>query len=110
MDKHDEQGKRNEIEELKKIGLIWQSSESLPTIYSNQVLISHTGPEFYLIFGEVSTPAILGDIAGTVPEKLSVKPLIKIAITPTMMIQMAQVISDNVNRFIEMANASLEKK
>ena len=102
--------KKIEGEEIKRINLIWQSAENLPTVYANQVLVSHSGPEFYLVFGEVTTPAILGDISNNLPDNLSVKPVIKIAITPEMIFQMADIIKTNVDRFLRRANDYMEKK
>ena len=96
-------------EETKEIALVWQSAENISTVYVNQVLISHTGPEFYLIFGEVVTPAINGNASGDLPNSMEVKPLVKIAVTPSMMILMAKVIGENVSRFENRINELVEK-
>lgn len=79
------------------IALRWAPNESLPTLYANQLFISHAGGEFYLVFGEVVPPAGLVD-ASSVPEYLEVKPVARLAISPTTMIRMAEVISQNVAR------------
>jgi hypothetical protein len=88
----------NESQEIK---LVWDSAEELQTNYVNQVIISHSGPEFYLVFGEVVTPAVTGKISPTPPENLRVKPIIKLAIPNRLMPQIAAVIADNVNKFLK---------
>jgi hypothetical protein len=96
---------------VEEIALVWRPSEDLPTMYANQMLISHSGPEFYLIFGEVITSAVSGDPFRETPvTELPVKPLVKIAITPTMMIEMANIISGNVEKFKETIKAAMEQR
>jgi hypothetical protein len=96
-----EEKKRGEAEaKTKEISLVWESAEELPTSYANQIIISHSGPEFYLIFGEVITPAQQGQLGGT-PDELKVKPTVKIAISHSMMIEIAGVIAENVKKFLE---------
>ena len=83
-----------------EVPIKWDSAENLTTIYANQVLISHSGPEFYLVFGEVITPATQGNLNDSPPEEMSVKPVVKLAIPHSMMISIANIISENVNNFI----------
>lgn len=84
-----------------QVELIWDSSESLQTIYATQLLISHAGPEFYLIFGEVITPAILGKHKEPMPPTLRVKPVVKIALPYVAMPEIANLITTNVKTFME---------
>lgn len=85
----------------KQIELVWGSAEDLPTVYATQLLISHTGAEFYLIFGEVVTPAILGKHKEPLPAKLKVKPVVKLAFPYVAMPEIANLITQNVKSFME---------
>lgn len=87
------------VVDSKDIPLSWKTAENLPTIYANQLLISHTGPEFYLIFGEVITPAIQGKVDKTIPEKLEVEPVLKISIPHSMMGEISELIKSNYETF-----------
>jgi len=91
-----------------KINLVWDSAEDLPTHYVNQVIASHSGPEFYLIFGEVITPAVQGQIGGKIPTDLKVKPIVKLAIPHQMMVDIAKVIAENAKNFAEKFSKSTE--
>lgn len=85
-----------------KIPLRWPENVNLPTIYANQLFISHVGPEFFLIFGEV-TPPLWTEVS---PKKvdalgsLEVKPVAKIAVSQEAMPAIAKVIQENVEQFL----------
>src|SRR3972149_5297580 len=79
----------------------WGIPDSLPTVYANQLIITHAGSEFYLIFGELVPPTILGE--GNLPEKVDIKPVAKVAVSPEAMLRFAEVIASNVKRFTERA-------
>jgi len=71
------------------------------TIYANQLLITHAGPEFFLVFGVV-TPVLAGpdeelDIAELGP--LTVTPVAKIAVSPDTIAAMAEAIQSNVETY-----------
>jgi hypothetical protein len=78
------------------IPIRWRSSEDLPTIYANQLLITHAGGEFYLIFGEFVPPLI---DKGFLPENVYIKPVAKIAITPQNMAMFNEAFRQNLEMF-----------
>lgn len=84
------------------VSLEWPETIDLPTVYANQLFISHAGREFFLIFGEV-TPPVLTKIT---PERLQelksieIKPVAKIAISAEAMPEIAKVIEENVANFL----------
>ena len=105
----DEEQKTSDAEVSEdRIPIIWESAEDLPTLYVNQIIVSHSGPEFYMIFGEVITPAIQGQIGGDFPDTLKVKPIIKVAIPQPMMLEITDIIVENVKKFMEKHNIPLE--
>ena len=77
----------------------WSTADHLPTVYANHLLISHAGPEFYLIFGELVPPAVLKE--DQLPDKVDIKPVAKIAVSPDAMLRFAEAIATNVQRFKE---------
>jgi hypothetical protein len=81
------------------IKLVWGNSSNVPTIYANNLYITHAGSEFYLVFGEMSpvTEFNLDEL----PEHLEIKPVAKIAVTPENMIRFAEAISENIAKFKE---------
>ncbi len=91
----DKKGHLNSVE----IKLVWSDASNIPTIYANNLYITHAGSEFYLVFGELA-PTMELDI-DNLPEKLEVKPVAKIAISHENMIKFADVISGNVAKYNE---------
>ncbi len=74
------------------------TTDDLDTIYANHFLITFTGTEFYLIFGEVIPPALVDeDDLSAVPEFVDIKPLARLAITPATMLK----ITDAINRTVK---------
>lgn len=85
-----------------EIPLRWPEKVDLPTIYANHLFISHAGPEFFLIFGEVTTPVwteVTPDKLETLGS-LEIKPVAKIAISPEAMPAIAKAIQENVEKFL----------
>jgi hypothetical protein len=80
------------------IRLRWASDADLATHYANQVHISHVGPEFTLIFGEAHLPPRnQGEQYDT---ELPIRPIVRIAVAPEVMIQMREVIDRNVDAYV----------
>jgi len=85
----------------------WPDTVDLPAVYANQLHIQHTGNEFFLTFGELQPPIVVGseeerqEKLGTIPA-ITVRPVAKIAISPPAMMGMADVIRENVERFREL--------
>jgi len=82
-----------------KIKLKWGAAGSLPTLYANQLYITHAGGEFYLVFGEA---APLFEVDQTeFPESMEVTPVAKIALTPSTMEAVAKAIQGNVKKYLD---------
>ena len=79
-----------------EIPVIWGSAHDAPTVYANQLLISHAGAEYYLVFGELVPPLVLDN--SNLPAKIEIKPLVKIAVTHEMMLRFAEAIQTNIKR------------
>ncbi len=87
-----EEGQAVEVE------VSWEDVASLPTTYANQAIVSHAGGnEFYLLFGEVMLPVTAG-LRGEGVDKVSVRPVAKIALSPSTMMRVAAAVQKNVAR------------
>ena len=80
-----------------------EEAEKMPTSYANHLLISHAGPEFFLVFGVVTPPFILPGDEDRLAELEAVEalPVAKIAVSPEAMLLMAESIRANVERYLE---------
>ena len=79
----------------------WGSADDIPTLYANQLFVSHAGPEFFLIFGNITAPLLVGEVEkDSLPEFLQVKPVARIAVTREQMLEFAKAIHQNVERFL----------
>jgi len=86
----------------KSIGVRWGDSEELPTLYANHLFISHTGPQFYLVFGELGPHSEFMDIGPEeLPPYVEIEPVAKIAVAHEVMLSIRDTIDNNVKRFIE---------
>lgn len=79
--------------------LVWGSPADIPTVYANNLYITHAGNEFYLVFGEMSPITQLD--ASNLPDHLEIKPVAKIAVTQENMMKFADAIAENTARFKE---------
>jgi hypothetical protein len=82
------------------IPLQWREDD-IPTSYANQIVITHASGEFYLVFGELILPInfLLNPGVETAPELLQVRPVAKIVVTPEVMLQIAETIQGNVEKY-----------
>jgi len=88
--------------EEKAVRVKWGSPEDLPALYSNHLYISHGGEhEFYLIFGHLTPPLIIGLSEEEVPNELEIKPVAKIVISPEAMRNFVKAMSENLKRYEE---------
>lgn len=93
------------MEDPKAITLKWPNSvKDVPTHYANALWVTHAGPEFFLVFGEFSPP--VGEEEP--PDVIEIQPLIKIAITPEVMMSMAEAIQGNVEKYKERVQQQAE--
>lgn len=88
--------------EGKVVRLIWDSSDELPTLYSNQLIVTHGGEsEFHIIFGHLTPPLILAESEDEIPDQLIIKPIAKIVVTSQTMKKFVDVLSKNLKGFEE---------
>ena len=83
----------------------WQHEdiEALPTIYANQVYVTHSGPEFYLVFGETFPPLVKEGEKVPEPDErqVPVRLVAKIAMSPSSMGRMVDVLKRNWKTFLD---------
>jgi hypothetical protein len=94
------------IEEL--VPIRWGDNEDLVTVYSNNLLITHAGREFYFLFGELVPPN-----ARLIPKPkyAFVKPIVRVAVTPETMLSIADAIQKNVKAYLEkLEGAQIKEK
>lgn len=80
-----------------QVSLKWGSDEDLDTRYVNHLSITHSGPEFYLTFGELSFPPIMSE--EDISSELEIKPVVRLAISPDSMKSIANAIQINMERY-----------
>lgn len=78
-----------------RIPLEWASASDTPIVYANQVMISHAGPEFFLVFGVVLPP----DAPDQIPDSLTIQPQVRVVVAREAMPAIAQALNDNVQRY-----------
>ena len=86
----------------------WEGVEDFPTAYANQMVITHVGSEFYIIFGEIQLPILLNPEVDTVPEIIKIRPVAKVAVAYDEMLKMASAISENVSKYLDKIGAGDE--
>lgn len=79
----------------------WGQSDDLPTLYANNLVVSHAGgSEFVLLFGEARLPALFGITNEKPPKSVHIKPVARIVMTPETMIKFSEVINENLKRYL----------
>ncbi|NHZ71609.1 MAG: DUF3467 domain-containing protein [Aquificales bacterium] len=81
------------------IPLSWPDVKDAPTIYANELFVTHSGNEFYLVFGEV--PPLMVTAKEELPDFVEVNPVLKVAVSPGNMLRFAEVIDKNVKKFVD---------
>lgn len=84
-------------QEKVEVRLVWDKPSEAQTIYANNLIISHSGSEFYMVFGEMEPWLELDPTIA--PIELHVKPIVKIAISHENMLKFAEIINGNVNQY-----------
>ncbi len=74
----------------------WGSSDHLPTLYANELLITHAGREVYIVFGETIPPLVLKK--EDLPAELTIKPVARIAVSRDAMKKFADAIITNLRK------------
>jgi len=86
-----------------RIPVEWEEDGSVPLVYANQVLVSHSGPEFFVVFGVLMPPANPNEL----PDALRIKPQARVVIARDAMPGIVQALGDNLRRYHEaMARAA----
>ena len=80
-----------------RIPLEWEEADELPIVYANQVLISHAGPEFFLVFGVVMPPINTAEL----PDTLKIRPQVRVVVSREAMGSIVQAMNENLQRFRE---------
>jgi hypothetical protein len=78
-----------------RIPLEWQDDDDVPIVYANQVLISHAGPEFFLVFGTVVPPLNTTEI----PDTFKIRPQVRVVVSREAMGPIVQAMNDNLRRY-----------
>jgi len=80
----------------KGIPVLWEKDDSLETYYVNNMLVSHSTGEFYIVFGELSP--IVRNENMELPDAVYIKSKARLAISP-----------DNFKEFLDILNANFQK-
>ncbi len=92
--------KKNPETKGRQMRLVWGSPDELPTLYSNNIQVSHAGgSDFHVFFGNATPPLTYGLREEEIPDVIIIKPVAKIVITPDMMRVLVQVLSKNLENF-----------
>ncbi len=80
-----------------RIPVEWAEDEAVPTLYANQVLISHGGPEFFLVFGILLPPANPAEL----PDVVKIKPVVRVVVARDAMPGFVHAMTENLRRYQE---------
>ena len=96
-----EQMQTEEMEGVVQLKIRWQDAHDLPTLYANQVYISHAGGEFYVLFGELQQPVLINVTPDELAEEgeVPVKPVAKLVFTPECIATISEALQDNVRKY-----------
>jgi hypothetical protein len=78
-----------------RVPLEWADADDIPIVYANQVLVSHGGPEFFIVFGVVVPPTSPDQI----PDMYRIQPQVRLVISREAMPAIVQALSDNLARY-----------
>jgi len=78
-----------------RVPVEWDERPDVPIIYANQVMVSHGGPEFFIVFGVVVPP----NNPDRVPDSYHIQPEVRLVIAREAMPAIVQALSDNLARY-----------
>ncbi|HET6223068.1 MAG TPA: DUF3467 domain-containing protein, partial [Dongiaceae bacterium] len=78
-----------------RIPLEWGDADDVPILYANQVMVSHAGPEFFIVFGVVVPPSNPEEL----PDAFTIKPQVRVVVARDAMPAIVQALTDNLSRF-----------
>jgi hypothetical protein len=79
-----------------RVPLEW-SDDEVPIVYANQVLVSHGGPEFFVVFGLLIPPSNPDHI----PDVYTIRQQVKVVISREAMPSIVAALNDNLRRYQE---------
>jgi hypothetical protein len=77
------------------VRLEWEDDPEVPILYANQVLVSHGGPEFFVVFGVLLPP----NNPDQMPDALQIRPQVRVVISREAMPSIVQALNDNLQRY-----------
>lgn len=77
-----------------KVG--WEDRET-PTVYANQLHVSHATGEFYITFGELAPPIVVHP--EELPETIPIRPVVRVVVSPSQLEGMLQTLATNFESF-----------
>ena len=78
-----------------RVPLEWEDGTDVPILYANQVLVSHGGPEFFIVFGVVVPPTN----PDQVPDTYRIQPQVRVVVSREAMPGIVQALVDNLARY-----------
>lgn len=78
-----------------RVPIEWDDAEGVPIVYANQVLVSHGGPEFFVVFGVVLPPTNPDQL----PDSYRIQPQVRVAISREAMPAIVHALSENLARY-----------
>lgn len=75
----------------------WADDDDVPVLYANQLLISHSGPEFFLVFGLLVPPLSQEHL----PDVLAIRPQVRVIISRDVMPTIVQALNEHLRRVRE---------
>jgi len=82
-----------------QVKLVWGATDKLETTYANQLAVTRTENEYYLVFGEMTMPVIFNP--DSVPNEFEIVPKIRIAVGHNAMKAFVEVLSKYVSSIEE---------
>jgi hypothetical protein len=80
-----------------RIPVEWSDEGDVPLVYANQVLVTHSGPEFFIVFGVLVPPPNPTEL----PDILKIKPQVRVAVARDAMPGFVQALNENLRRYQE---------
>jgi len=83
-----------------RVPLEWAEDDEVPIVYANQVLVSHGGPEFFIVFGVVMPPTNPAEL----PDALKIQPQVRVVVSRDAMPSIVNALNVNLGRYREGAS------
>jgi hypothetical protein len=77
-----------------QVPLVWADNPELKTIHANHLWLSRQEGDIFLTFGEL--PPVPAPGVDKLPEKVFIRPVARIAVSPLALARMAKLLQDNI--------------